>query len=259
MAVLCHAALSAPRMRSSRYVARRARSETRLHQDFDRAGTLRCCRSQDTQRQAPAYARLRRCSRASSRRLASQAAKTSGSRCAAISRSLADARLWWDVVASDIEPVIEDTKVAAAGAALCPKSRGGTKPGRFGRRLSNRRPGPRGGTLFHPLRLALTAREVWPRTESTAAADGRASECLPGSKARGLSGVSTRSLRLGLRLPSARVGRLRAIGTRWQRLRCALAPPVDPGSEFSAFLAAVPSAGTYSAVLHEQPLTYSLR
>ena len=31
---------------------------------------------------------------------------------------------------------------------LCPKSRGGTRPGRFGRRLSNRRRGPRGGDSF---------------------------------------------------------------------------------------------------------------
>ena len=94
MAVLCHAALVGTSDAIEPLTSRdELAAKLDFSQNFNRAGTLRRCRSQDAQRQAPAYARLRRCSRASQglwrcrrRRLLDRGARQSrgARRCAAL-------------------------------------------------------------------------------------------------------------------------------------------------------------------------------
>ena len=86
---------------------------------------------------------------------------------------LADARLWWDVVASDIEPVIEDTKVAAAGAAALPEEPWGDETWAVWTAAIKSATGAKGRALFHPLRMALTARESGPELKALLPLMGR--------------------------------------------------------------------------------------
>ena len=86
---------------------------------------------------------------------------------------LGDAKLWWDIVAHDIEPVIEDAKVAAAGAATLPEEPWGDDTWAIWTAAIKSATGAKGRGLFHPLRLALTARESGPELKALLPLMGR--------------------------------------------------------------------------------------
>ena len=69
---------------------------------------------------------------------------------------------WWDVVAGEIEPSVEDTDVLAAARETLPEEPWDAAT--FGRwtALLRERTNRKGKALFHPLRLALTGREQGP-------------------------------------------------------------------------------------------------
>ncbi|MET0407277.1 MAG: glutamate--tRNA ligase, partial [Hyphomicrobium sp.] len=74
----------------------------------------------------------------------------------------ADARVWWDVVAGEIEPVIEDSKITVAGAEALPSEPWSEATWSEWTAALKAKTGAKGKALFHPLRLALTAREAGP-------------------------------------------------------------------------------------------------
>jgi glutamyl-tRNA synthetase len=74
----------------------------------------------------------------------------------------ADARIWWDVVAGDIEPVIEDSKMTVAAASVLPPEPWGEATWPEWTAALKAKTGAKGRALFHPLRLALTGREAGP-------------------------------------------------------------------------------------------------
>ena len=86
---------------------------------------------------------------------------------------LSDARLWWDVVAGDIEPVIEDSKAAAAAASALPEEPWGEDTWATWTAAIKSATGAKGRALFHPLRLALTARESGPELKALLPLMGR--------------------------------------------------------------------------------------
>jgi glutamyl-tRNA synthetase len=74
----------------------------------------------------------------------------------------ADTQDWWTVVAGDIDPVIEDSKVTVAGASLLPPEPWSEATWSEWTGAIKAKTGAKGKALFHPLRLALTAREAGP-------------------------------------------------------------------------------------------------
>jgi glutamyl-tRNA synthetase len=86
---------------------------------------------------------------------------------------LNDARLWWDVVARDIEPVIEDVKVTAAAVATLPEEPWGDDTWATWTAAIKSATGAKGRALFHPLRLALTGRESGPELKALLTLIGR--------------------------------------------------------------------------------------
>lgn len=74
----------------------------------------------------------------------------------------ADTRDWWTVVAGDIDPVIEDSKVTVAGASLLPPEPWSEATWSEWTGAVKAQTGAKGKALFHPLRLALTGREAGP-------------------------------------------------------------------------------------------------
>ena len=76
--------------------------------------------------------------------------------------TIADARIWWDVVSGSIAPRIEDATFTAQAAELLPDEPwdGGTWDVWIERVKGAT--GRKGRALFHPLRLALTGREDGP-------------------------------------------------------------------------------------------------
>ena len=87
---------------------------------------------------------------------------------------LADAAIWWNVVHGLIAPLLEDPELTAKAAELLP-----TEPwdettwGTFTKIVSDTT-GVRGRDLFHPLRLALTARGDGPELKKLLPLIGRA-------------------------------------------------------------------------------------
>ncbi len=73
-----------------------------------------------------------------------------------------DARQWWDVVAGTIEPVIEDSKMTVAAASVLPVEPWTEATWSEWTGAVKAATGAKGKALFHPLRLALTAREAGP-------------------------------------------------------------------------------------------------
>lgn len=73
-----------------------------------------------------------------------------------------DARDWWTVVAGDIDPVIEDSKVTVAAAPLLPPEPWSEATWSEWTGAVKAKTGAKGKALFHPLRLALTGREAGP-------------------------------------------------------------------------------------------------
>jgi glutamyl-tRNA synthetase len=74
----------------------------------------------------------------------------------------ADAITWWDVVAGEIEPVIEDSKLTVAAHEVLPAEPWSEATWADWTAAVKARTGAKGKALFHPLRLALTAREAGP-------------------------------------------------------------------------------------------------
>jgi glutamyl-tRNA synthetase len=86
---------------------------------------------------------------------------------------LSDARTWWDVVAGEIEPVIEDSKATLAAASVLPEEPWGEGTWTAWTASIKSATGAKGKTLFHPLRLALTARESGPELKALLPLMGR--------------------------------------------------------------------------------------
>ncbi|HVZ05206.1 glutamate--tRNA ligase [Hyphomicrobium sp.] len=86
---------------------------------------------------------------------------------------LSDARLWWEVVGGNIEPVIEDSKLAVAAAETLPLEPWGESTWSEWTAAVKSRTGAKGRALFHPLRLALTGRESGPELKALLPLIGR--------------------------------------------------------------------------------------
>jgi len=86
---------------------------------------------------------------------------------------LGDAQLWWQVVAGDIEPVIEDSKMTIAAAAVLPPEPWGETTWSDWTAAVKARTGAKGRGLFHPLRLALTGRDSGPELKALLPMIGR--------------------------------------------------------------------------------------
>jgi glutamyl-tRNA synthetase len=86
---------------------------------------------------------------------------------------LGDARLWWVVVAGDIAPVIEDSKMTVAAAAELPPEPWSENTWSEWTAAVKSRTGAKGRALFHPLRLALTGRESGPELKTLLPLIGR--------------------------------------------------------------------------------------
>jgi len=76
--------------------------------------------------------------------------------------SLHDARAWWAVCKEPIEPVIEDGAFLAEAAALLPSEPWGEGTWKSWTMAVKDKTGRKGKGLFHPIRLALTARGDGP-------------------------------------------------------------------------------------------------
>jgi glutamyl-tRNA synthetase len=86
---------------------------------------------------------------------------------------LAEARLWWDIVSSEIEPIIEDPKIVAAAAEALPQEPWGERTWSDWTAATKSATGAKGRALFHPLRMALTARESGPELKALLPLMGR--------------------------------------------------------------------------------------
>ncbi|WP_375460735.1 glutamate--tRNA ligase [uncultured Enterovirga sp.] len=77
-----------------------------------------------------------------------------------------DVRLWWGIVEGPVEPVIQDSALAAAAAGLLPEPPWSTETWRDWTGEVRARTGQKGRTLFQPLRLALTGLDHGPELAS---------------------------------------------------------------------------------------------
>jgi len=75
---------------------------------------------------------------------------------------LADAQLWWQVVAGPIEPVLEDKALTETAAGLLPDGAFDEETWSLWTKAVGAKTGAKGRALFHPLRLALTGRADGP-------------------------------------------------------------------------------------------------
>ena len=75
---------------------------------------------------------------------------------------LAEAKLWWGVVAGKLQPVIEDAKLCREAAALLPPEPWDETTWTGWSAAMKEATGAKGKALFRPLRLALTGREHGP-------------------------------------------------------------------------------------------------
>ncbi|MGE0661332.1 MAG: glutamate--tRNA ligase [Reyranellaceae bacterium] len=89
-------------------------------------------------------------------------------------QTLADAGEWWGVVNGPVEPVIEDAAFCAAAADLLPPDPLSEASWRSWTSSVSAATGRKGRALFHPLRLALTARERGPEMQNLLPLIGRA-------------------------------------------------------------------------------------
>ena len=86
---------------------------------------------------------------------------------------LADARLWWDVVAGAIDPVIENVDLTRKAADLLPAEPWDSDTWSHLTAALAKETGLKGRALFHPLRLALTGREAGPELKALLPLMGR--------------------------------------------------------------------------------------
>ncbi|MFV0369203.1 MAG: glutamate--tRNA ligase [Hyphomicrobiaceae bacterium] len=86
---------------------------------------------------------------------------------------LRDAADWWQVVAGTIEPVIEDRQFLERAAALLPAEPWDEETWGAWTKAVKAETGAKGRALFHPLRLALTARDAGPELKALLPLIGR--------------------------------------------------------------------------------------
>ncbi|CAA2140336.1 glutamate--tRNA ligase [Hyphomicrobium sp. ghe19] len=87
--------------------------------------------------------------------------------------TFADAGTWWNVVAGDIEPVIEDSKLTVAAASVLPDAPWSENTWSEWTAAVKAKTGAKGRALFHPLRLALTGLEAGPELKTLLPLMGR--------------------------------------------------------------------------------------
>jgi glutamyl-tRNA synthetase len=87
---------------------------------------------------------------------------------------LADAKRWWDVVAGDIAPVIEDRALTDTAARLLPPEPWSQSTWGVWTDAVKQATGAKGKALFHPLRLALTGCDAGPELKALLPLIGRA-------------------------------------------------------------------------------------
>ncbi|MES1179662.1 MAG: glutamate--tRNA ligase, partial [Hyphomicrobium sp.] len=85
----------------------------------------------------------------------------------------AEAKIWWNVVAGDIDPVIEDSKITVAAADVLPAEPWSENTWSEWTAAVKAKTGAKGKALFHPLRLALTGREAGPELKALLPLMGR--------------------------------------------------------------------------------------
>jgi len=88
--------------------------------------------------------------------------------------TLADAAPWWQVVQGPLQPVIEDAAFSAQAATLLPAEPWTSASWKSWTAAVTAATGRKGKSLFHPLRLALTAREHGPEMQNLLPLIGRA-------------------------------------------------------------------------------------
>ncbi|MGD9669714.1 MAG: glutamate--tRNA ligase [Hyphomicrobiaceae bacterium] len=86
---------------------------------------------------------------------------------------LVDAGLWWQVVAGDIAPIVEDRAFLERAADLLPAEPWDENTWGAWTASLKQQTGAKGRALFHPLRLALTGREAGPELKSLLPLIGR--------------------------------------------------------------------------------------
>jgi glutamyl-tRNA synthetase len=86
---------------------------------------------------------------------------------------LADAKEWWDVVGGETAPVIEDAGFLAKAAELLPAEPWSDATWGEWTGAVKTATGAKGRALFHPLRLALTARDSGPELKALLPLIGR--------------------------------------------------------------------------------------
>lgn len=86
---------------------------------------------------------------------------------------LSDAKIWWDVVAGKITPVIEDGKFLERAAELLPTEPWDENTWATWTAAIKQQTGAKGRALFHPLRLALTGRDAGPELKTLLPLIGR--------------------------------------------------------------------------------------
>lgn len=86
---------------------------------------------------------------------------------------LVDAEVWWQVVAGDIKPVIEDRKFLESAADVLPAEPWDESTWAMWTAAVKQATGAKGRALFHPLRLALTGREAGPELKTLLPLIGR--------------------------------------------------------------------------------------
>jgi glutamyl-tRNA synthetase len=98
---------------------------------------------------------------------------------------LADAKIWWEVVSGQLQPVIEDAKLCREAAALLPLEPWDGETWSAWSSAVKQATGAKGKALFAPLRLALTGREHGPELKQLLPLIGRtrAAARLEGKKA----------------------------------------------------------------------------
>ena len=77
-------------------------------------------------------------------------------------RQFAEAAEWWGVVEDVVAPVVEDTGFLVRAAALLPVEPWAADTWEVWTAALKADTGRKGRALFHPLRLALTARDAGP-------------------------------------------------------------------------------------------------
>ena len=86
---------------------------------------------------------------------------------------LSDAEAWWKICRQALTPVIEDAAFAAEAGALLPEEPWDAETWRCWTQAVQGATGRKGRPLFHPLRLALTAREDGPELKTLLPLIGR--------------------------------------------------------------------------------------